>query len=55
VRELTLWTIQSLGAWSRLQKDGVLRADGRRVFPVILPAIPGTTCTVIRRAVPEGL
>jgi len=28
---LTLWTIQSLGAWSRLQKDGVLRADGRRV------------------------
>jgi hypothetical protein len=26
-----LWTIQSVAAWSRLQKDGVLRADGRRI------------------------
>ena len=28
---MILWTIQSVAAWSRLQKDGVLRADGRRI------------------------
>lgn len=28
-----LWTIQDLPAWERLQRDGVLRADGRRVPP----------------------
>ena len=28
-----LWTIQDIPAWERLQRDGVLRADGRRVPP----------------------
>ncbi len=28
---MILWTIQSVAAWSRLQREGVLRADGRRV------------------------
>ena len=28
-----LWTIQDVPAWERLQCDGVLRADGRRVPP----------------------
>ncbi|MCX6843448.1 MAG: DUF3841 domain-containing protein [candidate division WOR-3 bacterium] len=31
MKEVTLWTVQTAGAWSRLQKDGVLRADVRRV------------------------
>jgi hypothetical protein len=31
VEELTLWTVQPACAWSKLQKDGVLRADARRV------------------------
>ena len=29
---LTLWTVQSARAWAKLQQDGVLRADARRVL-----------------------
>ena len=30
---MILWTIQDMAAWERLQRNGVLRADGRRVWP----------------------
>jgi hypothetical protein len=32
VKRLTLWTVQSAGAWAKLEQDGVLRADARRVL-----------------------
>lgn len=28
---MSLWTIQNMEAWERLQREGVLRCDGRRV------------------------
>lgn len=31
--EMTLWTIQKAPAWERAKEVGVLRADGRRVYP----------------------
>jgi hypothetical protein len=30
---MILWTIQDMRAWAALQREGVLRADGRRVLP----------------------
>jgi hypothetical protein len=30
---MILWTIQDMKAWDRLQREGALRADGRRVSP----------------------
>jgi len=32
VRKLTLWTVQSAGAWAKLKQDGALRADARRIL-----------------------
>jgi len=31
MKEVTLWTVQLAGAWAKIQEDGVLRTDGRRV------------------------
>jgi hypothetical protein len=30
---MVLWTIQHVAAWERLQRNGLLRADGRRIWP----------------------
>jgi len=30
---LHVWTIQTLGCWEAFQREGILRADGRRVWP----------------------
>jgi hypothetical protein len=37
-QKVTLWTVQTSEAWEALQKQRVLRADGRRVTPEFRPA-----------------
>ena len=35
---LRVWTIQHIEAWEPFQRDGVLKGDGRRIFPEFRPA-----------------
>jgi len=30
---MILWTVQDMAAWERLQEEGLLQGDGRRVEP----------------------